>query len=114
MIAGIKVKIGPEEYIIPPLNLGAMIELQSRLASFRPGAMDGDSVALILECAYRALRRNYPDISKEALAENIDLSNMLEIMEAVMDVSGMKRKRAEEAEKPGEAEEMTMNSGGQM
>jgi hypothetical protein len=111
MIAGIKVVLGGVERVVPPLNLGALIELKDRLAAFRPGEVDTGSVDTLLECLYRALRRNYPEITKEEIAEHVDLGNMVELMQAVMDVSGLRRKKAEaEEQKQGEGQ---TSSGGQ-
>lgn len=83
---------------VPPLNLAAVELLQERLVKFT-GGMDKESVALVVDASLMALRRNYPDITRERLAsELIDLGNMQDVMEAVMDVSGLKRKEQERGE----------------
>ncbi len=111
MIAGIKVELGGAEWVVPPLNLGALIELQDKLEAFRPGAVDKGSIDTVLECVYRAMKRNYPDVTKEQLAEHIDLANMVGLMQAVMDVSGLRRKQLEAEER--QAGEGQTSSGGQ-
>lgn len=111
MIAGIKVVLGGTEWVVPPLNFKALIDLKDRLAEFKPGSVDVNSVDTVLECVYRALKRNYPDVTKDMLAELIDLGNMVDVMQAVMDVSGLRRKQAEaEAQQQGEGQ---TSSGGQ-
>jgi len=82
---------------VPPLNLAAVELLQERLVKFT-GGMDKESIALVVDAALMALRRNYPDMTRLRLAEElIDLGNMQDVMEAVMDVSGLKRKEQEQS-----------------
>lgn len=109
MIAGIKVEIGGVVRVVPPLNFRALIDLQDRFKDFKPGSIDASSVGIVLECAFRALKRNYPDITMEELEEHLDVGNMMDVMEAVVDVSGLKRKKREEQEQG----ERTTSSGGQ-
>lgn len=100
-VKGIRLLLGGRDWVVPPLNLAALEQLQEQLARFS-GGLDADSVALVLDATTAALRRNYPDITREQVAEMVDVANMAEVMEAVMDVSGLKRK-AQEATTPGEA-----------
>lgn len=97
-----------EAYVIPPLNLASIELLQDKLSSYT-GGLDSDSVKLVGETAYMALRRNYPEMPLEYVKEElIDLANMGDVMAAVMDVGGLIRK-AQEKEKAvntGEAQPM--------
>jgi hypothetical protein len=87
-----------EKLIVPPLNLGSIELLQERLAKFT-GAMDGESIALVIDATLMALHRNYPDIKREQIANDLlDLGNMEEVMGLVMDVSGLKRKELAKGE----------------
>jgi hypothetical protein len=52
-------------------------------------------VATVIDTAHAALRRNYPDTTREDVADMLGLENMVEVMECVMDVSGLKRKAVE-------------------
>ncbi|MFK7088684.1 hypothetical protein AAFM71_07690 [Chromobacterium violaceum] len=102
-IKGIPLSLGGTTYIVPPLNLGALEQLQERLANFS-GGIDAASVGTVLDAAHAALVRNYPDLTRERVAELIDVANMGEVMEAVMDVSGLKRQAFEtEGQSSGEA-----------
>jgi len=85
------------ELVVPPLNLAAVELLQERLVAFS-GGLDAQSVALVADATVLALQRNYPGISRERVVSDLlDLGNMAEVMEAVMDVSGLKRKEQEAA-----------------
>lgn len=99
--AGIKRNLGGTDYIIPPLSLGAMEVMQERLEAFQ-GGTDMASIKVVVDATHAALKRNYPDITRDDVAEVVDLGNMQEVMECVMDVSGLKRKSIE-SEAVGEA-----------
>jgi hypothetical protein len=102
MIKGIDIDLEGKVYTVPPLNLGALEKLQDRLLAFT-GGIDKDSVATVLDAAYLALRRNYPEMTREDVAGMIDVANMEAVMLAVMDVSGLRRKSLEsERSQPGE------------
>ncbi|WP_337881807.1 hypothetical protein [Chromobacterium haemolyticum] len=93
-VKGVPVTLGDKKYIIPPLNLGALEQLQERLAAFT-GGIDAASVGTVLDAAHAALLRNYPGITRDDVAAVVDVGNMGDVMEAVMDVSGLKRKAIE-------------------
>lgn len=96
-IPGIKMMLGGQEYVIPPLALNALVQLQDRLGVFQ-GGTDITSIETIIDAAHAALRRNYPDITREQVGDLVDLGNMNQVFEALMDVSGMLRKQQESGE----------------
>lgn len=87
--------------VIPPIALGALEQLQERITAFTGDAMDSKSVATVIDASFAALKRNYPDITREEVADLIDVENMAEVFACVMDVSGLKRKAAEAGEPTG-------------
>lgn len=91
-----------DTYVIPPIALGALEQLQQRITEFSGDVMDTKSVATVIDAAHAALKRNYPDLTREAVADLIDVENMADVFACVMDVSGVKRKAAEAGEVPGE------------
>lgn len=97
---GIPTTLGDKTFVVPPLSFRALQELQDRLASFN-GGVDPESVALVVDATFMSLKRNYPDITREELLDVLDVGNMQEVMEAVMDVSGLHRKAHEAAEASG-------------
>lgn len=88
---------GREDWIIPPLSLGALEVLQERIGKLQAGATDPESIKTIVDATHSALKRNYPELSRAEVAEAVDLGNMVEVIQSVMDVAGVKR--AELAEK---------------
>lgn len=97
-VKGIAVQLGGESFVIPPLSLGALEQLQSRVADFKGDIRDKEQVATVIDAAHAALKRNYPAITRDEIADMIDVGNMAEVFEAVMDVSGLKRKAIEAGE----------------
>lgn len=94
-VKGIPLDFSGRHMVVPPLSLGALEQLQERLNAFNGDIADPDQVRTVIDSAHAALRRNYPDMTRIDVADAIGLENMLEVMEAVMDVSGMKRKALE-------------------
>ncbi len=94
MVKGILLNLGGTDYIVPPLTLGALEELQDRIQAF-DGSLSPASMGIVIDAAHRALKRNYPEITRATVADSIDVADFGEIMAAVMDVGGLKRKEAE-------------------
>lgn len=91
---GIVKVLGGVEYVIPPISLGALQQLHGRITQFSD-QVDAESINTVIDVTHAALKRNYPDITLEEVKELVDVGNMFELFEAVMDVSGMKRKAIE-------------------
>jgi hypothetical protein len=100
-IPGVKIDFGGDVRVVPPLSLGSLKKLGDRLQNVKNG-VDAESVQTVLDAAFLSLKRNYPDITEEEVGEMVDLSNMQEVMQSIMDVSGLRRKAQLEAEQ-GEA-----------
>lgn len=98
-IKGIALELGGVDFVVPPMTLGALELLQERIEVFT-GGFDKGSVATVIDCLHASLKRNYPETTREDAADLVDMANMGEVMQAVMDASGMHRKRIE-AEKAG-------------
>lgn len=91
-----------ETLTVPPMALGDVETMQERLDGFAPD-MSLSSIKTVIDATHKALVRNYPHITREHVAmQLLDVSNMLDVMQAIMDVGGFRRKSME-AEKQGEA-----------
>ena len=99
-VKGIAVILNGDAHIIPPIALGALEQLQDRIKTFTGDVSDMAQVSTVIDCAHSALRRNYPDLTRTAVADMIDVANMAEVFEAIMDVSGLKRKAQDAAGEP--------------
>ena len=99
-VPGVPVDFAGETLIVPPLTLNALQQLRERINKFT-GSIDEENLNTVVDAAHSALKRNYPDITRERVGELIDLGNMIEVFESVMDVGGLRRKAREK--EPGEA-----------
>lgn len=91
-IAGIDFDFGVAVLTIPPLSLGDLELLQDRLGKLKMDMFDTASVGTVIDATLAALKRNYPDITREGVADMIDVANMPDVIQCVMDVAGMRRK----------------------
>ena len=99
---GITLNLGGADLVLPPISLGALEQLQTRIAGFTGDVLDAAQVTTVIDAAHASLLRNYPETTREQVADMIDVGNMADIWGAVMDVSGLKRKAL--AEEPQEGE----------
>lgn len=102
-VKGINLVLGDgETYVLAPLTLGAIEDMQDAISSVGDD-LSPAAVKAIIDVAHSSLKRNYPDMSRNEARELIDIANMMSVFEATMDVSGLKRKALEEGEAKGEA-----------
>jgi hypothetical protein len=96
-VSGIPITLGDgKEYVIAPLTLGALEDHGDAINQM--GDLTAGSVKTAIDIAHSSLRRNYPDMTREQVRDLIDIANMDRVIEACMDVSGLKRKELEEAQ----------------
>ena len=102
--AGRPLTLGGEELEIPPLSLGQIRKLSVEIAAMSqlsasnqitPEVMD-----MFVNVVHQAISRNYPEKTKDWVEECLDLGNMMEVVDAVMNVSGF-IKRAQAGEQAG-------------
>lgn len=92
--------LGGVEYVIPPLTIGALKRLGDRLKNLKADLSD-ETISTVTESVYCALKRNYPELKIEEVEEFVDVGNMQGVIAAVMDVSGLLRKKQEAEEDEG-------------
>lgn len=92
---GIPFDFGGRVLVIPPISLGALEPLQERLTGMSDDMFDPENISTVIDTVHAALKRNYPDMTREEIADMIDLENMQEVMTCAMDVAGLKRKALE-------------------
>ena len=91
-----------EEYIIPPVSIGALDILEDEYGKMATWGMSTDR-KLMSDTIYAAMKRNYPELTVEKFKnELVDFGNMVELMSYAMDSGAAIRKRIEAGEtKPG-------------
>ena len=89
---------GGRVLVLAPLTLGALERLQDGLQALATdSALAPASVKTIVSVAHASLARNYPTITRDDVMELVDVGNMVDVADAVMDVSGIRRKAALDA-----------------
>lgn len=85
---GTPVEFAVGTLLVPPLSLAFIEQNAERLSTFGQAGELADS-KLVVDCLHGALVRNYPAITREDVADLVDLGNMEEVMAAVMQRSGL-------------------------
>ena len=88
---------GGKVLVIPPLALGDLEQLLDPINRVMSGAMDKQAVGTVIDATHAALRRNYPDMDRSEVGNLVDLRNMRDVLNAVMDASGMEAVAAGES-----------------
>lgn len=91
MNPGIDIELSGTTYTVPPIALGDLERMQDALENYT-GKLDAAGIKTVIDATYAALKRNYPELTRDSVANLIDVGNMGDVMEAVMDASGMRRK----------------------
>ncbi|QKT97717.1 hypothetical protein FOB20_02200 [Acinetobacter lwoffii] len=82
---GNPLKINGQIWIFAPLSLGAAEKLMPKLKTFDPS-----DFALVTDVAHSSLKRNYPDITREFIADELlDVGHVNDVFETVMGASGL-------------------------
>ena len=105
MLAGIRIKIGDETFICPPISLGQlrnglMTKLKEHDALAATTENFFETMTLKGEIILEALRRNYPEFDEKKLFDFLDLGNVTPIWLSILGASGFT---------PGEAEAVKAN-----
>lgn len=88
-VPGIEYPFPGKKLVIPPLSLGDLEQLLERINRVMAGNMDKDGIATVIDATHAALRRNYPDMGRQEVAELLDLRNMRDVLNEVMGASGL-------------------------
>lgn len=93
-LEGIEVKLGGLVYILPPCSLATLKRHAKSIDVMKTSSFDfsESSMDTLVGLVFEALRRNYPDVTQEFVAENLGLDIVMDTFHAAMDVSGLIRK----------------------
>lgn len=95
---GNPLKINGQIWIFAPLSLGAAEQLMPKLKSFDPS-----DFGLFTDVAFKSLKRNYPEITREFIADELlDIGHVNEVFETVMNTSGLIHSGEEDKSESGE------------
>ena len=100
LIDGTTIKIGKKDFVVPALNLKqirTMLPKIQNMGAVSAGMVDTNQIDTMFEVILAAITRNYPEIDKEFLEENIDANNAEIIIKAIMGKSGLVKTSGEAA-----------------
>lgn len=82
--AGVEVVLGGTRHILPPLSVAAIEAYEERIAQ----AGGKPDTRLAIDLLHCALQSNYPELTREQVAEGIDLVGLAAVFGKLMSVSG--------------------------
>jgi len=94
-IPGTPVNLGGIEFVLAPLGIGPVRDYQDALQKMKelqtPREMEDAHYQNNVTLIHRSLLRNYPEIERDELETLLDTANMVEAINAILGLSGMKR-----------------------
>jgi len=94
-IDGVTMKLGGEDYVIPPLNFRQLKNLYPVIEGMQGETDPLKRFEAVVKITHAALSRNYPEITLETVEDLIDLNNLKSLIDAIMGISGFLRGEAE-------------------
>lgn len=95
---GVPIQLGGVQYILPPCSLGTLKRHAKGIDAFaKMGSnftLNEAAIDTIHSVVVEALRRNYPDVTADFVADNLGVDQIMPTFQAAMDVSGLMRKAA--------------------
>jgi hypothetical protein len=94
MIQGAEIQFGRKKLIVPPLTFGLLRKLEPQLellnsADKTTTIADQKYIDAMFDIIHAALQRNYPNMARSEIEENLDLGNVRTIMSAITVRSGL-------------------------
>lgn len=98
-IPGVTIEMGGREFIVPPLTLGQLRRLLPKVRQMTEvgASMGEEQIETLCEIVAAAMRRNYPEITEDAVADLLDLGNASGVLSAVLTGSGLRTAQPGEA-----------------
>jgi hypothetical protein len=97
MLDGIVVVIGEKEYTIPVLNFKSIREMVKLTERMSAAQSIEERLGTMSDIVLNGLKRNYPELTKEEIEEQLDLDNFERICGIVAEQAGLKKKVTESA-----------------
>lgn len=88
----LSVVLGGREFTLSPLTLGDLRKLEPALLGVEQRVEKGfASMLSLVPVIHASLSKLHPDIALEGLEEMLDLSSFAQVLDRVLEVSGLKR-----------------------
>lgn len=105
LIKGIPLSLGGTTYILPPASLATLEDSSDKLDKVNAAFAGKSTFSLtdllfVTDFATACLRRNYPDLDRAIVAQNVGLDNVVDVLQICLDTSGLLRKKLESESQP--------------
>ena len=74
---------------MPPLSLLHLENFQKGFKTFDGDPTKGDNITFFIDTVHAAMKRNYPECTREEIAEGIGMEMMEEMLKALITTSGL-------------------------
>lgn len=102
LLDGVPIQLNGVTYTLPPCSLATLKRHAKGIEAFAKMGEDFvpslDAIETITSVVTEALRRNYPGITEDFVAESLGIDKIMDTFQAAMDVSGLIRKAAQGTE----------------
>lgn len=96
-IPGVELTLGDQKFVVPPLSLGDLETYGDDINKF-DALSDGKKVTLIIDITHAAIKRNYPEMTRDDIKGLMSMRDMQAAFAAVMDVSELMPKGGAQGE----------------
>lgn len=86
-VPGTEMQLGGKARVLAPLNAAALKQFRDRISEVFVGSVP--DLELVAQLAFHSLKRNEPEITQDDVDEMIDYGNVVEVWEALMNISGL-------------------------
>lgn len=93
---GTTVDLGGQPFVLPPMSLGIIEDFQDQIDLFLAGKIERP-VTMMIDVLHACLLRNYPDLSRDTVRENVDLESVQALFMPLLKASGWQAGSATEA-----------------
>ena len=93
-ITGEEIIINDEKFLLPPLPLVKLAKI-GKLMQGGNTFEDEEYVVAIIDAIFWSLQRNYPEVERQMIEDNLDITNFQTILDAFMSVNKLIQKGEE-------------------
>jgi hypothetical protein len=89
MFKGTTLELGDQEYVIPPLSLEKLEELEPRFHALgTPTGSFSERLKQLMPILLASFQRNYPEITEAQLRSQLDLPALNQLLQIIMTANG--------------------------
>ncbi len=90
-VPGVEIALSGQKYVMAPLTAGPLKQILERVRDLEAGKLEAvEMVDLAVDIALHSLRRNYPDITREAVENDlVDMQNFNDVIRIGMSASAL-------------------------